>query len=1094
MKSRPSMFSKTCFAALAGTLLASSASAADYQSIVLSDSPLAYYRLGESSSTADVARNSGSLGTPGNGIYQKTRHRVIGALAGNGNAAAALESSDGSPVIVPYNAALNPSGAFTVEAWFKPAVATDDGAGPCPLFNRKTAGARQGWVFFQRSPGTGWNFRTYGNGVDSGTTVNITGGSYTVGQWVHLAATYDGTTVRLYVDGAEVASGNPTAYQGNSTAALAVGSYSDLVGSGPAYQNPFIGHVDEVALYSTALSGSQILSHYNNGIDPARTTPYESLIAAHNPVAYLRLDEADPAIDVALSYGTLGPVADAIHTPGVRHPVPGPLVGNPAETAASYTGILNADGGSPTYLPATQTLRICELWDDVGVGLIQNQGDGSTSFGFDSAAKWDGNAEGLIRVAQDFDIEGPPGPPYAQGHRGGLWNDAGGGNWNTTSWATRQLTPSAQINFLVDAEYWITVRVDNTGDTAMGVGFASAGDGAAEFVGVGAMWDNYSPDNSANSSLYISQGTISGADGPYAVRAHGPTGVLAGPGTIVARLTTTAGGSHTLEAAVFAQGTQIPSDPVSITWETTHTFSSTMTATHLLVWLNGAGQGNLDAIRVANSFTGMFTDSASPLNLAGSFTIEAWVKPTVNGFGNAQCPLHNRAATRGDGGGDRSGWDFFQRDASEGWNFRMFNGVGSTRVFNITGGPYTVDQWQHLVAVYNASVPSATLYLDGVEVATSSSPDGTYAPRTFGGLAIGSYSSPWMNPSGYENSFAGSIGQVAIYTNALSVARIQAHYNNAKSASPSTPYKSVVLSDNPVAYWPLNEGSHHVATNLGSLATVADGVYVNTTDGVAGPQSPAFVGFETANKAKSFNGSSSYVELLNPSGLNLSGQITLEAWVQPAAAQNYFAHILSHGVNGAGDAEDVLRLSGGNSYLVASWDGTASYGISSPAPSTDVGSGNWVYLAGTYDGVNWNLYRNGVLEATVAGSSGAVPVYNAGWAIGGRGRWHQAFGYEAATRFPDRLFTGAIDEAAIYDIALSPERIQAHWYMGKYGTLTPPQPSVKIQGSGADVILTWVGVLVEADSAAGPYTEVPGAVSPYTVPANNAGKFYRAKL
>src|SRR5207253_8393837 len=118
--------------------------------------------------------------------------------AGNGNAAASFQSSDGAPVLVPYNTSLNPNGAFTVEAWVRPTVITDDGAGPCPLFNRKSAGARQGWVFFQRSPGTGWNFRMYGNGVGSTPTVNITGGSYIVGQWVHLAATFDGTTARLY--------------------------------------------------------------------------------------------------------------------------------------------------------------------------------------------------------------------------------------------------------------------------------------------------------------------------------------------------------------------------------------------------------------------------------------------------------------------------------------------------------------------------------------------------------------------------------------------------------------------------------------------------------------------------------------------------------------------------------------------------------------------------------------------------------------------------------------------------------------------------------------------------------------------------------
>src|ERR1041385_9073921 len=64
-----------------------------YQSAVLADSPLAYYRLGDPI-PADVAANRGSVGTTGNGTYrhdnanQQTLHRVAGALVGDGNAAA----------------------------------------------------------------------------------------------------------------------------------------------------------------------------------------------------------------------------------------------------------------------------------------------------------------------------------------------------------------------------------------------------------------------------------------------------------------------------------------------------------------------------------------------------------------------------------------------------------------------------------------------------------------------------------------------------------------------------------------------------------------------------------------------------------------------------------------------------------------------------------------------------------------------------------------------------------------------------------------------------------------------------------------------
>jgi hypothetical protein len=152
-------------------------------------------------------------------------------------------------------------------------------------------------------------------------------------------------------------------------------------------------------------------------------------------------------------------------------------------------------------------------------------------------------------------------------------------------------------------------------------------------------------------------------------------------------------------------------------------------------------------------------------------------------------------------------------------------------------------------------------------------------------------------------------------------------------------------------------------------------------------------------------------------------------------------------------------------------------------------------LAGTYDGANWNLYRNGALAATVADPTGAVMV-DAAWAIGARGRWIQAFGYGAGSSFPNRQFTGGIDETAIYSTALSSNRIRAHWFAGKYGTLSPAQPTLTIVAAGGgNVTLTWsTGVLQQADDVNGTYTDVLTATSPSTVSANAAKKFYRVRL
>ena len=61
------------------------------------------------------------------------------------------------------------------------------------------------------------------------------------------------------------------------------------------------------------------------------------------------------------------------------------------------------------------------------------------------------------------------------------------------------------------------------------------------------------------------------------------------------------------------------------------------------------------------------------------FTIEFWAKPEASD--NDDCPVFNRVSA-----GNRSGWAFFQRNAATGWNWRMYNGSGSTVGHGLTGG------------------------------------------------------------------------------------------------------------------------------------------------------------------------------------------------------------------------------------------------------------------------------------------------------------------------------------------------------------------------------------------------------------------------
>ena len=99
----------------------------------------------------------------------------------------------------------------------------------------------------------------------------------TTNTWFHVAGVKDGTTLRLYINGSQVATttGVPATMKNNSTGPDRISGY------GSHYLG---GQVDEVALWTTALSASDISTIYNSGngaID----------LASYNPVSWWRMEE-----------------------------------------------------------------------------------------------------------------------------------------------------------------------------------------------------------------------------------------------------------------------------------------------------------------------------------------------------------------------------------------------------------------------------------------------------------------------------------------------------------------------------------------------------------------------------------------------------------------------------------------------------------------------------------------------------------------------------------------------------------------------------------------------------------------------------------
>lgn len=215
----------------------------NYADEVLADSPLVYWRLGDT--LGAVATDESGNGRPG--TYSGTYTQGAAGATSDGDGSVLL----GSTGRVSIDAAAWASGAsaFSVEAWFK------------------TAQTGVGWIAHRLS---GFDERyawslvvsestlfAYLNQSPTGLSpVGNTATGVNEGNWHHVVATWDGADWALYVDGSHA--GTVAAALANSDVAAPI-----AVGHQPqAWSKTAVTCVDEFAYYDTALSPERIAAHY----------------------------------------------------------------------------------------------------------------------------------------------------------------------------------------------------------------------------------------------------------------------------------------------------------------------------------------------------------------------------------------------------------------------------------------------------------------------------------------------------------------------------------------------------------------------------------------------------------------------------------------------------------------------------------------------------------------------------------------------------------------------------------------------------------------------------------------------------------------
>jgi hypothetical protein len=207
-----------------------------YSSQVIADGATSYWRLGETSGTTAVDTVGGVNGTISGGVT----YGQVSPLS-DGNTAMAFNGTTGK--IVTGN--ITVQAAFTVEGWIKSSDATNQ----FPMFSNR--GAPAGVVYCGLTNGVMFLFS------DGQTPTSVLGVKIvTNNQWHHVAYVSSGALTSLYVDGALDNSGAQTHVLATGPGGIGF----DASGGGF-----WPGSIDEVAVYPTALTPTQIANHFIAG-------------------------------------------------------------------------------------------------------------------------------------------------------------------------------------------------------------------------------------------------------------------------------------------------------------------------------------------------------------------------------------------------------------------------------------------------------------------------------------------------------------------------------------------------------------------------------------------------------------------------------------------------------------------------------------------------------------------------------------------------------------------------------------------------------------------------------------------------------------
>ncbi len=240
-------------------------------------------------------------------------------------------------------------------------------------------------------------------------------------------------------------------------------------------------------------------------------------------------------------------------------------------------------------------------------------------------------------------------------------------------------------------------------------------------------------------------------------------------------------------------------------------------------------------------------------------------------------------------------------------------------------------------------------------------------------------------------------------------------------------YENTVLADNPTAFWRLNETTGVTAVNQGSTGAANDLTYSGAyTLGAASPYAyfGDYASFTATGKASNGNGQN-LVQANNQSvefWVNLTADATGERLISTADHNNSLTQPSGFDVYATGTMADGFNI------------GIALTAFAAKVGVIPVQGNTWNHVVVVQSGGLFSMYINGVLDPTTWGPK-ALLTPQSGLALG----------YNVDAALGSKGMTGALDEVAWYDYAMTGDQVMKH-YNTALGVL--PAPTFSPEGGG----------------------------------------------